>query len=165
MINLNKFRNLGIGVGILAILVLGYYGANELDRNGEALSTMKTSDDEYQSILIEDLTSDIFARKSIKELAQTKLKDLMETNNWSHTNSDGCDYNCRTNGYTEDGKYSWVGENLYRGICNSENAYSLWKLSPTHNEILLHEYDEQILISGKWEDGTCYMVLEKGVLR
>lgn len=116
------------------------------------------------TVFIKDTTSgEDF--KSIKKLAQSKLDDLLATGYWEHTNSNGCDYNCRTKEYTENGQYSWVGENLYRGICSEDNAYRLWKLSPTHKEILDHESDEEVLVSGSYGENLCYYVLEKGVLK
>jgi hypothetical protein len=102
----------------------------------------------------------------LQGLAQEKVNDLVETNYWEHTNSDGCDFKCRTQGYTNDGRYSWIGENLYRtsGRCNEQEAYQLWKESPTHNFVLEHEADEEILLQGS-NDDYCYLVLIKGIVK
>jgi hypothetical protein len=101
-------------------------------------------------------------RKTINDLAQSKLNDLLNTGYWSHTNSNGCDFKCRTAPYLN--YYSWIGENLYRGVCDKQTAYRLWRESPTHLEILNHPCTHQVLLIEEYAPGKCYMVLEKGIV-
>lgn len=104
--------------------------------------------------------------KRLYSLAQSKLNDLVSTGYWSHTNNNGCDFHCRTNGYTWNGGiYSWIGENLYRGKCDADNAYKLWRLSPAHNAVLEHDYDEEVLLHASYGDNKCYYVLIRGILK
>jgi len=97
--------------------------------------------------------------KVLRDLAETKLKDLLNTGYWSHTNSNGCDFKCRTDGFN----YSWIGENLYKGPCNIEYAMELWKGSPTHNENLQHKYTEEVILKGYYTDDYCYIILIRGL--
>jgi uncharacterized protein YkwD len=136
--------------------------------------------DIVQNIIVEDIkpqkvqavntlksTKTTSNSKTIETIAQIKLNDLVNTNYWSHTNSNGCSFNCRVNSYlvTRGGKYTWIGENLYRGICDVNNAYRLWRLSPTHNEILKHKSNKQVLIGYEFEPGLCYYVLVKAIIK
>lgn len=102
----------------------------------------------------------------LSDLANLKLRDLVRSGVWSHTNSDGCTFKCRSDKYlyTYGGQYYWVGENLYRGVCSIENAYRLWRLSPAHYEVLRHYSDEQVLVGAEYKPGYCYYVLIKGQL-
>lgn len=102
----------------------------------------------------------------LDSLAYLKLKDLVGSGVWSHTNSDGCTFKCRADKYlyTYGGQYYWVGENLYRGVCSTDNAYRLWRLSPAHNEVLNHPFDDQVLVGSEYKPGYCYYVLIKGRL-
>jgi hypothetical protein len=99
----------------------------------------------------------------LEEIAQDKLNDLLNTNYWSHTSSNGCDFNCRTLKYSNE--YSWLGENLYRARkCDEKEAYRMWRESPVHNAILEHEADEEILLQGS-NNEYCYLVLIKGIVK
>lgn len=97
----------------------------------------------------------------IEELAENKLNDLISTNYWSHTNSDGCDFSCRTRVYMEN--YSWIGENLYKGTCFKERAFKEWEKSPSHKEVLDHEYNQEVLLMGEYKENACYIVLIRAV--
>lgn len=99
---------------------------------------------------------------TLKTLAQDKINDLFTTGYWSHTNSDGCDFKCRTKPYWK--YYSWIGENLYKGVCDKENAYRLWRESPSHLEILNHPSTEEVILMQKYAPDKCYIVLEKGII-
>jgi thioesterase domain-containing protein len=99
---------------------------------------------------------------TLKTLAQDKINDLFSTGYWSHTNSNGCDYTCRTKPYWK--YYSWIGENLYKGVCNKENAYRLWRTSPSHLEILNHPSTEEVILMQEYAPDKCYIVLEKGII-
>ena len=101
------------------------------------------------------------SRKDINTLAQEKMNDLMATDCWDHTNSNGCDFICRTKSYRND--YSWIGENLYRGVCNKETAFRMWRESPSHLEVLNHEYNQEVLLIREYEENHCYMVLIRGI--
>lgn len=98
---------------------------------------------------------------TLKTLAQDKINDLFSTGYWSHTNSNGCDYTCRTEPYWK--YYSWIGENLYKGVCNKENAYRLWRTSPSHLEVLNHPCTEEVILMQEYAPDKCYIVLEKGI--
>lgn len=111
------------------------------------------------------LTIETEEDKTLNELANSKLNDLLSTGYWSHTNSNGCDFNCRTMDYTENGKYSWIGENLYKGPCDIENVYRLWEKSASHKAVLDHSFDESVLISEKYGENQCYYILERGILK
>lgn len=102
------------------------------------------------------------ATPTLKTLAQDKINDLFSTGYWSHTNSNGCDYTCRTKPYWK--YYSWIGENLYKGVCNKENAYRLWRTSPSHLEILNHPSTEEVILMQEYAPDKCYIVLEKGII-
>jgi hypothetical protein len=118
-----------------------------------------------EEIIEDNQAEEIVQHKTIREFAMNKLNDLIATDFWSHTNSNGCNFTCRVQGYTRGGKYSWLGENLYRGTCDEQNAYRLWKLSPKHNEVLQHYADEQVLVHAEYADNRCYYVLIKGILK
>lgn len=111
------------------------------------------------------LAIEIEEDKTLNELANSKLNDLLSTGYWSHTNSDGCDFNCRTKDYTENGKYLWIGENLYKGLCDINSAYRLWNQSSSHKAVLDHSFDESVLISGEYGENQCYYILERGILK
>lgn len=98
---------------------------------------------------------------TLKTLAQDKINDLFSTGYWSHTNSNGCDFTCRTKPYWN--YYTWIGENLYKGPCYEEMAYKLWKESPSHLEVLQHPYTEEVLLKQTYEENHCYMVLIRGI--
>lgn len=89
-----------------------------------------------------------------------KLMDLRDTGHWSHTNSNGCTYQCRVIDHMQD--YDWMGENLYEGPCSIENAVRLWIKSPTHNKVLRHPYNEIVFLKAQNGD-HCYYVLGKGI--
>lgn len=97
----------------------------------------------------------------MKALASNKLDDLVKTGYWSHTNSNGCDFRCRASRYVNG--YSWIGENLYRGKCSTENAYRLWEKSPEHKEILEHDSEYQILMQRSYTEDSCYIILIKAI--
>lgn len=97
----------------------------------------------------------------LQEFANAKLEDLMETGYWEHTNSDGCDFQCRTEPYRAE--YTWIGEVLYRGVCDIDNAYRAWDESPSHKEILDHEFDDEAIAIGRYDDNRCYIVLVRVV--
>lgn len=103
--------------------------------------------------------------KTLYDLAYAKVQDLEQTGYWSHTNSDGCDFNCRTQEYTSNGQYSWIGENLYKGKCDIDYAYTLWQQSPSHLAVLQHAYDEEALLQGSYGEDKCYYVLIRGILK
>lgn len=109
----------------------------------------------------------IALESGLTTIAREKIKNLETTGYWSHTNSNGCSFRCRVRSYlaTNGGRYSWIGENLYKGTCDVDNAYRLWELSPAHNEVLKHGYDEQVLLTGKYGGSGCYYVLIKGVVK
>lgn len=109
----------------------------------------------------------VTSESGLTVIAKEKVKDLETTGYWSHTNSNGCSFRCRVRSYlaTNGGRYSWIGENLYKGTCDVDNAYRLWELSPAHNEVLKHGYDEQVLLTGKYGKSGCYYVLIKGVVK
>ena len=100
-------------------------------------------------------------KRDINQLAKDKLRDLVATDYWNHTNSNGCDFICRTKSYLND--YSWIGENLYRGVCNKENAFRLWRESQSHLAVLNHEYNQEVLLMQEYEQNHCYIVLIRGV--
>lgn len=99
-------------------------------------------------------------------LAMLKLNDLVSTGYWSHDNSDGCTFMRRAEKYlvSNGGKYVWIGENIYHGVCNKRSAYKSWESSPSHKEILDHYSDEEVLVSSKSNNNECYYVLIKGQL-
>lgn len=91
-------------------------------------------------------------------VAQVKMNDLVNTNYWSHTNSNGCNYDCRIKGMP----YVWMGEDLYKGTCNLAYAYKLWYASPTHAYVLRHPYKGEVILMQKMKNSNdCYIVLEK----
>lgn len=91
--------------------------------------------------------------------ANNKLDDLQQTGHWSHTNSDGCGFQCRTMDYRD--KYTWIGENLYKGSCDIDNAYKLWEESPDHKAILDEVADTEYLEVREVEEDYCYIILVK----
>jgi hypothetical protein len=98
-------------------------------------------------------------RVYLYNFGEEKIQDLLNTGYWSHSNSNGCDFNCRASEYM--GTYSGIGENLYRGKCDVDYAYELWEGSITHKEVLDWETEEEVLIKRAYKDG-CYIVLVKG---
>lgn len=99
---------------------------------------------------------------TLQELAESKMNDLLSTGNWSHTNSNGCTFKCRTSPCLE--YYSWIGENLYKGPCNEDIAYKAWSESPSHLEVLQHPYTEEVILMQEYAPDRCYIILEKGVI-
>lgn len=97
----------------------------------------------------------------LRMVAEDKLADLVRTNHWEHTNSNGCDFGCRVEGYDN---YVWIGENLYRrkGECDIAQAYRMWEDSPSHLSVLLKDADEEVLLEGS-NGEYCYLVLVRGV--
>jgi len=100
----------------------------------------------------------------LTKIANDKLDDLVATGYWAHTNSNGCNYDCRVGQYLNEDMYSWIGENIYRGICSEQSAYDLWEKSVTHKAVLDHESDREVLISRPYDEENCYIILEKAVL-
>jgi len=94
-------------------------------------------------------------------LAFNKGVELQDTDYWSHSNQDGCDYRCRVLEVFEKEDYKWIGENLYVGSCDIDNAYKLWAESPAHQEILVHDYDYSIIVVIPKNKYTCYIILER----
>lgn len=95
--------------------------------------------------------------------SMAKIKQLQETNFWSHSNEDGKTFDERAEGQPA----AWYGENLYKGPCDIRNAMALFEKSPTHKANLDHKYDyASIVISPKTnpepEDKgeNCYMVFQ-----
>ncbi len=115
----------------------------------------------YTHIHTKEIVKEEKSVSTLQELAENKMNDLLSTGNWSHTNSDGCTFNCRTSPYLE--YYSWIGENLYKGPCNEEVAYKLWRESPSHLEVLQHPYTEEVILMQEYAPNKCYIVLEKGI--
>ena len=102
--------------------------------------------------------------EALTKIANDKLDDLVATGYWEHTNSNGCDYHCRIRQYLGNDMYSWVGENLYKGVCSVQHAYSLWEKSPSHKAVLDHEYNTEVLLSRQFNEEECYIILERAVL-
>ena len=97
------------------------------------------------------------------QVAVVKLNDLANTNFWDHSLSTGCNFSCRVSGYNN--YYEWIGENLYRGkTCDLESAYRLWNESPTHKQVLDHEYTNEVIRQQRNND-YCYIVLLRVVVR
>lgn len=94
------------------------------------------------------------APKSLYDAAMIKMGDLVNTNHWAHTNSNGCDLPCRLSGIP----YMAGHENLYHGKCNLQTAIVAWQNSPKHQEVLNTDFDQLVLIAEKGEDGKCYIV-------
>ena len=92
----------------------------------------------------------------LSTLANDKLKDLGNTDYWSHTNSDGCDFGCRA-AKPSDRPLETVGENLYKGNCDLETSLRLWKESPTHKAILDKGFTNLVMM-GKQKGDMCYVV-------
>lgn len=87
------------------------------------------------------------------EVSENKINDMVSTNVWSHTNSDGSTFLQRVNNLR-----GYKGENLYEGPCDIKNAMKLWEQSETHNYVLNHEADYSILLMAPKSDGSgCYM--------
>ena len=148
--------------GLLRVVTLYKPNTAVYDYNNvpDYISTGEVTEEVTEDNQIEEVVQ----YKTIREFAMNKLNDLMATGYLSHTNSNGCNFTCRVQDYTRTGKYSWIAENLYWGICSEQNAYRLWRLSPAHNRALQHYADEQVLVHGE-VNGRCYYVLIKGILK
>jgi len=153
-----------LSISMITFMIVHPQEGKSIEYNGGW--TEKTDTYTNEEILSPDpLQPQIIVTYDLHTLAQNKLSDLLRTGYWSHSNSDGCNFSCRVNRYSLLSKYSWVGENLYRGVCSVDNAYRLWKTSPTHYEILQHASDEQVLVQAEYKEGRCYIVLIKGILK
>lgn len=98
--------------------------------------------------------------EQLQFLGQSKLNDLIENNYWSHTNRDTCDFNCRTKDIS-----FWIGENLYKGPCDINDAYLAWNHSPSHKKILDHLYNVYVLyMKSDKTNQFCYVVLDKALI-
>ena len=95
------------------------------------------------------------SKQTLHIFGAKKLIDL-QAGNWSH-DSIGCNYQCRVNKTM----YSWVGENLYKGDCDVNQAYKLWNNSPTHLALLQKQSDIELLSVSIPVDGQCYIILNK----
>ena len=148
---------------IISVLILSTIFVSKLSQD----SPIPPVKEETKPVIVESVQPEIVKVAevkeipSIKKLAQDKLNDLLSTGYWSHTNSNGCDFTCRTKPYWN--YYSWIGENLYRGVCSEDNAYRLWRESPSHLEVLQHPYTEEVLLKQIYEENHCYMVLIRGI--
>lgn len=98
------------------------------------------------------LRGDRQAVKGIYRLSDDKMSDLVNSNVWSHTNSDGRDFSFRSHSYL--GNVS-AGENLYKGTCDLELMIKMWRESKTHNDVLNMPIDSAILNIQKTDFG-CY---------
>lgn len=95
-------------------------------------------------------------------LAKDKLDDLVATNYWSHTNSDGCDFgSCRVPKFAY--IRNWIGENLYKGPCDIQLAFKKWEASPSHNEVMYHYATNEILLIQEYDNNMCYIVWERAI--
>lgn len=100
----------------------------------------------------------ITLNQSLFNLASSKIEDLNKTGYWSHTNENGCDYNCRVKQVSAN--YSWMGENLYKGPCDIVKAMDMFEHSPEHKANLDHNFDNINILISKQKDGNCYMAFE-----
>jgi len=98
---------------------------------------------------------------SMNNLAQDKLNDLVATNTWSHTNSDGCNYSCRLKKFVP--TFTWIGENLYKGNCDINNALNMFQKSPIHKANLDHQFTYQTMQMQNIGNNQCYIVFEYGI--
>lgn len=90
--------------------------------------------------------------KGIYQLSAEKINDLVQTNVWSHTSSDGKDFSFRA--HTLLGNAT-AGENLYKGACDIELMIKMWRESETHNKVLNMPIGSAILNIHKTDFG-CY---------
>lgn len=104
------------------------------------------------------VVSAVMIEQTLESVARDKLKDLVTTGYWSHTNSDGCDFRCRTVGL----HYQWAGENLYKGDCSYYEAFKSWEESPGHKEVLEAPFTDEVLLKEHYEGG-CYIILLKAI--
>lgn len=95
-------------------------------------------------------------------IAENKMDDLVKTGYFDHENSNGCDFQCRVRDYRSE--YSWIGENLYRGRCDIRTAMEKWEQSPTHKNVLDHNYTKEIILSREYVSGWCYIILIRAEL-
>jgi hypothetical protein len=156
-----------ITITICALIILPLFFCKKLARDVVSIEPVKVVPVVVEPVVeqIEPVKVPIelktVARKDITKLAQDKLNDLALTGHWDHTNSNGCDFTCRAKPYLND--YLWIGENLYKGVCKKENAFRLWEKSPSHLEILNHEYNQEVLLMREYEENHCYIILIRGI--
>lgn len=95
--------------------------------------------------------------RQVVGIAQLKLDDLLRTEYWSHTNSNGCDLPCRLTGLT----FSRYDENLSLGTCDIRSVMAAWEASPSHKAVLDSTVgtDQLVIVMAKRWDGKCYTVL------
>ncbi len=97
---------------------------------------------------------------NLNVLGIQKVNELETTQYWSHTNLNGCNFNCRVQKLNFPVNL-WVGENLYKGPCNIQNAISLFEKSPEHKAILDHQHNFGVVLKGEQDkNGNCYIVFE-----
>ena len=81
------------------------------------------------------------SNQKLKDAAESKAKDMVRRNYWSHTTPEGSepwDF-IKKNGYS----YATAGENLAYGFNNGQNIVNAWLSSPAHRDnILNNEYAE-----------------------
>ena len=73
----------------------------------------------------------------IYTLVELKLDNLLFTDNWAHTNSDGKTLGDRSR---LAGIQSTVGEVLAKDYCTIDKAVEAWMKSPTHKDIIVDKH-------------------------
>jgi hypothetical protein len=109
---------------------------------------------------IETIQSNNNTTNWLYKFAQDKMNDLTTSAYWSHTNSNGCNFTCRTKYLLDKNNVTWIGEDLYKGTCDLNYTMKLWNESPDHKAILDHAYTREVLITEK-VNNTCFTILER----
>lgn len=91
--------------------------------------------DSTNSARYRESLTELTANQQLTDAAETKAKDMVRRNYWSHTTPEGDDpwQFIKNVGYG----YSTAGENLAYGFTNSDNVVNAWLSSPSHRENLL----------------------------
>lgn len=89
----------------------------------------------------------------LSQFTKDKMTDLLKTDFFEHTNSNGCDFDCRT----KEQPGPVIGEDLYKGPCSLAMAYAMWLNSPKHKEVLEKGFN-QVVIMGEQKEDMCYIV-------
>ena len=97
------------------------------------------------------------AKTPLYALAELKMNDLLSTNAWSHTDSDGVTLEQRRLSLRYNAP---VGEVLAKGCFTIDSVVKAWLKSPSHRDIITDKSYTKAVILIDRNDTTCYVVGE-----
>jgi len=106
-------------------------------------------------IVTETVTEEV--KVPLYALVDMKLDDLLSSNVFEHTNSDGKTLEKRRMSV---GIQSGVGEVLAKDYCTLDKAVEAWMKSPTHKDVITDTNYNHVVLRMERNDKHCYWVGE-----